>query len=134
MKNMDVFNLIALEIFHQSLDTFPIPVNSSWAKVAESVKGYLEIVDEQAESQELLEQVMYTVWWLRDEQFIVLKRDTINGQFTASLTQKGLNAVNSSPSSLESKSSFKELFNKGLSNISSSVASGVMVEFFKASS
>jgi len=133
VNNMDVFNLIALEVFHLSLESFPIPVDTSRKKIAESVSGYLEIIESKADEKILEDQVGYTVWWLRDEQFITLKREALNGSFSASLTQKGLNAVNSNPQALETKKSFRELFYQGLANLPFTVASGTMVEFFKSS-
>lgn len=135
MKNIDVFNFTVLEIFHCCLSTFPIPANMTVTDLSKEVTEFFEKPDNQEDlqiQQKLInDSVMHTAWWLRDEGYIVFKRETLGGHFSATLTQHGLVALNATPSILESKATYKEIFYKGLANLPFSVASSAIGEFFK---
>lgn len=128
LSNRDFFNITALEIFHRCSNDFPMEASFTAVEVAELVKGYFNV--EQMDNKKLEDIVWETSSWLVSEGFL---RDVAsNDQYmSVVLTQKGLNATNSVPSVISGKKSFNEVFVTGLSNLSHSVAAGLMVEFFK---
>ncbi len=138
MQNLDVFNFATLEIFHRCIENFPIDVEIDPTQIALAVADYFEVpksAEETFTHFSNLDQIcMHAVWWLRDEGFVRTKSEMMSGTSSVIITQKGLNALNSSPSILENKKSFKDLFYAGLTNLPFNVASGVMTEFFKSSS
>ena len=137
IDNIDAFNITAMEIFHQSLEYFPIPININSDEMARVLFEYFKISEDDYELQgslDLLNQTVdQTIIWLKSEGFI---KDCGSNDLYASivLTRKGLNAINAVPISIEDKKSFKEIFKSGVAKASVSTATGLMVEFFKSSS
>jgi hypothetical protein len=135
LQNIDVFNFAALEILHQCIDSFPVDLELDSGRIALAVTNYFEEpknYDESLEQFTNLDEIcMYTLWWLKDEGFIRVKKQNTDGLCTAVISQKGLNAINRVPSIINDKKSFKEAFKNGLSSVSFNVASGLMIEFFK---
>lgn len=60
-----------------------------------------------------------------------MKDEIYDGSCSAVISQKGLNAISRTPSVIDDKKSFKEVFKNGLSSVPFNVASGLMTEFFK---
>lgn len=135
MQNIDVFNFASLEILHQCIDSFPIYLEVDSGKIALAVSNYFEDPKNYDDSLEQFTNVdeicMYTIFWLKDEGFIRVKNENIDEPYTVVISQKGLNAINRVPSSINDKKSFKEVFKNGLSSVPLNVASGLMIEFFK---
>jgi hypothetical protein len=135
LQNIDVFNFAALEILHQCIDSFPVDLELDSGRIAIAVATYFKEPRDYDESLEqftdLDEICMYTLWWLKDEGFIRVKKENADGCCTAVISQKGLNAINRVPSIIKDKKSFKEAFKNGLSSVPLNVASGLMIEFFK---
>jgi hypothetical protein len=135
LKNIDVFNVAALEILHQRVNSFPVNLELDSGKIAIAVTKYFEepkkISELFAHFCNLDEICLHTIRWLRDEEFIRVIEDSNNDSYLVVISQKGLQAINKSPSITGDKKSFKEIFNNGLSSLPFSVASGLMTEFFK---
>ncbi|GAA0819466.1 hypothetical protein GCM10009111_23490 [Colwellia asteriadis] len=137
IDNIDAFNITAMEIFQQSLSCFPIPVNIDSIELAKVVIEFFETPKNNSDFQDtfsfLTDTADETLNWLHFEGFI-RKCNSDSFGTTIVLTSKGLNAVNGTPSSVDDKKSFKEIFKLGLTNTTVATVAGVMVEFFKASS
>lgn len=135
LQNIDIFNFAALEILHQCIDSFPVDLELESGKIAIAVAEYFESPrnnDESCEHFAKLDEIcMYTLWWLRDEGFIRAKNETDHGSCSVVISQKGLNAINRSPSIIDEQKSFKDFFKDGLASLPFNVASGMMTEFFK---
>jgi hypothetical protein len=133
---MDSFNIAVIELFHCCLVSFPVPAEVTTEMMANNMAAYFALPETDFHSAmqfSNLDQVsFYTIKWLANENFItILDHDDIS--YSITLTQKGLNAVNSVPTSLNCESkSFKETFLNGLTNMPFTVAANLMVEFFKS--
>ncbi|MGJ8694629.1 MAG: hypothetical protein ACSHW0_19400 [Thalassotalea sp.] len=137
IDNIDAFNITAMELFHKSLDGFPIPVQINHVEFAKVVFDYFKTPEcsyEATDSLKLLAKtVRETIIWLESEGF--LRRTSSDDALTSiTITNKGLNAINAIPTSIKDNKSFKEIFKSGFTQFSVSTATGLMVEFFKASS
>jgi hypothetical protein len=134
-NNMDKFNIAVIELFHACLDDFPIPTKISSEMLTYKINEYFsepESKFHEAAQYSFNEQVCSnTITWLVSEKFItIVEKDEL--LFSLTLTQKGLNAVNSVPSSLEGKSeSYKDIFLKGAINLPIATATNLITEFFK---
>jgi hypothetical protein len=135
MQNIEAFNFAALEVLHCCLETFPVRANLVPKDISKLVAQFFEVPNK---SEEIFAQLtnfddicLNTIWWLRDEGFIDIKSQIMDGTCDAVLTQKGLNALNAVPSLLNNKKTFRELFYGGLTSLPINVASGAMIEFFK---
>lgn len=135
MKNIEVFNFTVLEIFHCCLKSFPVPADMTIETIAKEVAEFFEKPESTKEFEihlnSIKDTVMHSAFWLRDEGYIVFKRQAIGGYFTATLSQKGLVALNATPAVLESNKTYKEIFYKGLANLPFNVAATAIGEFFK---
>ncbi|MCE7568210.1 hypothetical protein LZS85_18975, partial [Aliivibrio fischeri] len=135
VKKSDVFNCAVVEIFHLCLENFPIDSEIVTGSLAIKVMEYFEdnLSDEDFFYQftDVEKVCTYTLAWLKDEGYIRFNAYN-GGEYRAILTEKGLNASNSSVhANLSKKSSFKDIFSEGISKVPFSVLSAVMVEFFK---
>jgi hypothetical protein len=134
-NNMDKFNIAVIELFHACLENFPIPTKISSERLTYKINEYFEEPESgfhEAAQYSLNEQVCSnTITWLVNEKFITIV-EKVELLFSITLTQKGLNAVNSVPSSLESNNeSYKDIFLKGAIGVPISIATNVITEFFK---
>jgi len=131
---MDVFNVVAMEVFHLSLNNFPQATEIDTMAVSKVVIGYFEIPDNKKELDNLISDiddiVFETVIWLKDEGFLKDKGSSDNG-FVVVLTNHGLTAINEVPIFLDSKKTFKKYFYQGITGLPFSTLSGLMVDFFK---
>ncbi|CAE6902880.1 hypothetical protein ACOMICROBIO_LMKGKHOH_02193 [Vibrio sp. B1FIG11] len=130
MKSIDVFNIISFEMFYRCLDNFPAPTFISRSDVASEVHNYISGLSNAPSLQVLDEKVFHTGLWLRDEGYVTDKGSAGEG-FSFVLSERGLAALNTKPSSLSGGESFGDEISKGLRDISVGVASGLMIEFFK---
>lgn len=135
MDSIDIFNIAALEVMSQSLKHFPIPIDVSHKQVAKVLEGFLAIPNEYEESFEhfaKLEQISeYTILWLINEGFIIDK-GSCDTAYRVTLSNKGLNALNSTPAALSDKKPLRDKVKEGLSRVTVSSASTIMVELFKS--
>ena len=131
---IDLFNVAALEVLNKCVSVFPLPAKFKSSEIATAISGYypeLEKPEEIFAQLCALEDICEnTVSWLIEERFISDRGSSRSG-FSITLTQKGLNALNKVPASLDGRSNFRNVFKKGMSALSVNVASGLMVEFFK---
>ncbi len=138
MNNLDVFNFATMEIFHICLENFPIDVEVEPYDIASAVFNYFQHPESEIEFSEQYENIeqicLHSLWWLRDENYIRLSNQDMDGSCNIVLAEKGLIAVNKVPKVLDNKQSFKDVFYNGLSSLPFSVASGVMTEFFNNAS
>lgn len=137
MNNIDVFNCAAMEIFHLCLENFPIQLNVEPTEIALEVSKFFQLSENNQRLQDEFSNIdlicQHALWWLRDENYIRISSQTMDGSCSIVMTEKGLNAINKSPEALENKKSFKDIFYNGFSTLPFTVASGVMTEFFKNS-
>jgi hypothetical protein len=137
MDNIDFFNITALEVFHLCLKEFPSSTGIDTTEVRNTVTGYFSDIELEGTvkltSRQLDDRIFDSIDWLISEGFLVDKGSSDSG-YVVGLTQKGLNTLNKSPTSINNSKSFRQVFNDGLMSISKSVASGIMVEFFKSGS
>ena len=134
MKNSDVFNIVAFEVFHRCSDSFPIPAELSTNEIAQDVFGYFDMSDNESILAEQVDKVFdvvnYATDWLITEGFLQDRGSSDDG-FVVTFTLQGLNAVNKTPHSIEAQSSFKDVFINGLAGMPFATAAGLMVELFK---
>ncbi|TKF14606.1 hypothetical protein FCV43_19515 [Vibrio genomosp. F6] len=134
MRNLDIFNCAALEVMHAGLDKFPVPTDVAPTEIAERVKDYFESNDDgELNSQELFKACYATVKWLEQEGYLIINHETLRESIcNVTLTQKGLNALNSIPTFDKSENkSFGQYFIKGIKPISASVVGNLMTDFFR---
>jgi hypothetical protein len=134
MDSIDVFNIAAMEIMHECVNKFPVPVALSGKDISNVVEGFFSTPESTEEIFEHLVKIeeicRYTIVWLTQEDFLIEHSSNMSS-YSVTLSQKGLNTLNTAPSSIEEKGTFRALISKGLSAFSTSAASGLMVEFFK---
>lgn len=127
-----------MEIFHLCLENFPIQIKVEPTEIALEVSEFFQLSENNQELHDEftnIDQVcQHALWWLRDENYIRISSQMMDGSCSIVMTEKGLNAINKSPDALETNKSFKEIFYNGLSTLPFTVASGVMTEFFKNAS
>ena len=127
-----------MEIFHICLEHFPISKNVKPSKIGINVSAYFEISKDSTELfnnfTNIDEICQHSLWWLRDENYIRISSQMMDGTCSIVLAEKGLVVLNQIPSVLGNKKSFKDLFFTGLSTLPSNVTSSVMTEFFKTAS
>ena len=134
MKNSDVFNIVAFEIFHRCSDSFPIPVGFDANEIAQDVFGYFDMSNNESilelQVDKIFDVVNHASDWLIREGFLQDRGSSDDG-FVVTFTLQGLNAVNKTPHSIEAQSSFKDVFINGLVGVPFATAAGLMVELFK---
>ena len=127
-----------MEIFHLCLENFPISFEVEPSQIAIDVSGYFELAESNQEffnEFTNIDQVcQHALWWLRDENYIRITDQMMDGSCSIVMAEKGLIAINKIPKTLDNKKSFKDIFYTGLSTLPFSVTSGVMTEFFKGAS
>lgn len=124
MNSIEIFNVACMEIMHDCLEVFPSPCEVRMQELTQTVNGYFE------SDVCTVEKCVYIVKWLQEENFLVDRGSNISF-FRLTLSQKGLNAVNSVPSSISENKSIASYIQEGVSKIGTTVASGIMVELFK---
>jgi hypothetical protein len=124
MKSINVFNITSMEIMHECLSVFPAPAQIQTQGISDAVNGYFE------EEVSTSENCLYTVKWLLNEDFLIDSGSNLSF-FRLTLSQKGLNAVNSFPSSISEKRSVASYIEDGVSKLSVGVATTIMAAFFK---
>jgi hypothetical protein len=134
MDSVDVFNVAEMEIMHQCLSTFPVPAQIESKKISKVVGDYFQepnnSVELFAHITKLDEICQHTIKWLQTEDFLMDGGSNISF-YRLTLSQKGLNAINSLPSNISEKRTIRSYISGGLSKVSSGTASGIMVELFK---
>ena len=135
MKNLDIFNLAALELFHLCLEKFPVQVRIDANQISNVLSGYYDLPESSVESfnqiVNIKEICQHTIYWLREEGFIRTSSETLDGTCYVNITQKGLSAMNRLPSSINENRTFRDIFYSGLSGVASGAASSVMADFLK---
>ena len=138
MNNIDVFNIASMEILHQCLDKFPVPALLVDEAISNTVMDFFHIVS--GEQQEISknkcwEICSYTISWLSREGYIeFIGQEAGLGGIQATLTLKGLNTLDSIPTSINEKITFKDLFLKGVTSVPSALVTTVMAQYFKIGS
>jgi hypothetical protein len=137
IDNIDAFNITAMELFDQSLESFPMPIDIDSLVLATTVLGYFKTPECDSELQDslkfLTKMVDQTIMWLESEDYLKRSGITLSSTYIL-LTSKGLNTINSVPSYIEDSKPFKDIFKSGLAKASVSTVTGLMVDFFKVSS
>ncbi|WP_102385068.1 hypothetical protein BCU19_15045 [Vibrio cyclitrophicus] len=132
MRNLDIFNSAALEIMHTSLENFPNFISVDPNVIGKRVKDYFS----DDESNDLTDKSLFhtchaTIKWLNQEHFIVIQHENLAGVCRLTLTQKGLNALNSVPKFADGeKKSFGQYFVDGIKPIPFSLMVNLMADFF----
>lgn len=138
LDNVDIFNCAAMEIFHICLENIPISIEVDPTELALEVAGYFKLSDSDQEFSNQFQNIdqvcLYTIWWLRDENYIRIGDQMMDGACNIVMTEKCLNTINKIPNILDNKKTFRNFFHTGLSTLPFTVASSVISEFFKNSS
>ena len=138
LDNIDVFNCAAMEIFHICLENIPVSVEVNPTELAVEVSGYFELSESNQEFSNQFQNIdqicSYTLQWLRDENYIRISDQMMDGGCDIVMTEKCLNTINKIPNILDNKKSFRTFFHTGLSTLPFTVASNVISEFFKNAS
>ncbi|MGC7893545.1 hypothetical protein [Vibrio anguillarum] len=138
MNNLDVFNVAVLEILYRCVDSVPVKVLIKPRTVALDVSNYFDVPDRENEySPEMMriEKItINTILWLKEEGFINTVGECLDGSVHATLSMKGLNAINRVPDSLNDTKSFKQLIYEAVPAQSLSGVCSLVSELFQNAS
>ncbi|MEZ8899737.1 hypothetical protein [Vibrio alginolyticus] len=116
MDRIEFFNVIAAEIFHRSLETFPVPTEVNYDQIGQISLGYFP----EPSTEELFDVIVdapnsaqHALLWLEREGFISISQKGFDSCFIV-MTLKGLNAVNSVPKNIEQREPFIVALKKGV--------------------
>ncbi|WP_281556545.1 hypothetical protein [Thalassomonas sp. RHCl1] len=118
MQNIQMFNQAVAEILGECYRTFPLPAKLSRLDLGEKVKQYYPIDDPNTINMSDIEfQIaQYTLVWLKEAGYVWTDIDPKgNYSVQATLSPKGLLALNSVPESLKEESSVGAALLKGAS-------------------
>jgi hypothetical protein len=83
MENLEAFHLAALETLHCCLKTFPVRTELDPKEISKVVAQFFATPEKPEEIFSHItnfdEICLYTIWWLRDEGFIDIKNQTMDG-------------------------------------------------------
>ena len=126
MENMEIFNLTVADVFGRCFENFPVRIEIDSLEVASRI---VELYEDREimESTDILEReaevVFSAINWLIDSGYLWSRASTGDLDFFGvTLTPKGLEVMNSIPTSLERKESFGSIFSKGLKNLGAQTA------------
>ncbi|EOX3340326.1 hypothetical protein ACPFTU_003698 [Vibrio cholerae] len=133
MDRIEFFNVIAAEIFHRSLETFPVPTEVNYDQIGDISRGYFTEVP----TEELFDVIVdshnsaqHALFWLEREGFISISEKGFDSCYIV-MTLKGLNAVNSVPEKIEQREPFIVALKKGVKSIGINVVPVMMTELFR---